>query len=127
MSNSRAMGLARRAATTYHSALRSTYVPRRHAGSKDVADPGSAQNQDARLVRQPPSSDAVVEHNLDYDAHADHGTSYVDLWRNVRFTNTNSAFSLVPKRVMDGSEPGQTVAAAVLSGAPIDLQARTVR
>jgi hypothetical protein len=28
---------------------------------------------------------------------------------------------------MDGSEPGDTVAAAVLSGAPTDLQARTVR
>jgi NADH dehydrogenase (ubiquinone) Fe-S protein 4 len=30
-------------------------------------------------------------------------------------------------RVMDGSEEGQSVPAAVLSGAPIDLQARTVR
>jgi NADH dehydrogenase (ubiquinone) Fe-S protein 4 len=28
---------------------------------------------------------------------------------------------------MDGSEPGESVAAAVLSGAPVDLQARTVR
>jgi NADH dehydrogenase (ubiquinone) Fe-S protein 4 len=28
---------------------------------------------------------------------------------------------------MDGSEPGESVAAAVLSGAPTDLQARTVR
>ena len=28
---------------------------------------------------------------------------------------------------MDGSEPGDVVAAAVLSGAPIDLQARCVR
>jgi hypothetical protein len=38
-----------------------------------------------------------------------------------------SAFSPVPKRIMDGSEPTETVAAAVLSGAPSDLQARTVR
>ncbi|KAG9665735.1 hypothetical protein KCU81_g2986, partial [Aureobasidium melanogenum] len=38
-----------------------------------------------------------------------------------------SAFSPVPKRVMDGSEPTETVAAAVVSGAPTDLQARTVR
>lgn len=30
-------------------------------------------------------------------------------------------------RVMDGSEDTGSVAAAVLSGAPIDLQARTVR
>jgi len=28
---------------------------------------------------------------------------------------------------MDGSEPGDSVAAAVLSGAPVELQARTVR
>jgi hypothetical protein len=28
---------------------------------------------------------------------------------------------------MDGSEPGETVAAAVVSGAPMDLEARTVR
>jgi len=28
---------------------------------------------------------------------------------------------------MDGSEPGESVPAAVLSGAPVDLQARTVR
>lgn len=36
-------------------------------------------------------------------------------------------FSLVPKRVMDGSEEGNFLPAAVLSGAPVDLQARTVR
>ncbi len=28
---------------------------------------------------------------------------------------------------MDGSEPGEVLPAAVLSGAPVDLQARTVR
>lgn len=28
---------------------------------------------------------------------------------------------------MDGSEPGEVVPAAVLSGAPVELQARTVR
>lgn len=39
----------------------------------------------------------------------------------------DSSFSPVPMRVMDGSEPGDTVAAAVCSGAPTDLQARTVR
>lgn len=36
------------------------------------------------------------------------------------------AYSPVPKRVLDGSEPG-ALPAAVLSGAPNDLQARTVR
>lgn len=44
-----------------------------------------------------------------------------------RSNNTYSNFSPIPKRVMDGSEPGESVAAAVLSGAPVDLQARTVR
>ena len=34
---------------------------------------------------------------------------------------------MIPKRVMDGSEPGESAAAAVLSGAPVELQARTVR
>lgn len=37
-----------------------------------------------------------------------------------------STFSPVPKRVMNGSETG-TLAAAIVSGAPMDLQARTVR
>ncbi|KAI4937693.1 hypothetical protein J4E85_000128 [Alternaria conjuncta] len=46
---------------------------------------------------------------------------------NVAIDYRTSNFSPVPKRVMDGSEPGDSVAAAVLSGAPTDLQARTVR
>ncbi|KAK3202707.1 hypothetical protein GRF29_154g419734 [Pseudopithomyces chartarum] len=46
---------------------------------------------------------------------------------NVAVDYRTSNFSPIPKRVMDGSEPGESVAAAVLSGAPIDLQARTVR
>lgn len=52
------------------------------------------------------------EHQPDYNAHVDHGTG---------------SYSPVPRRVMDGSEPGNTLPAAVLSGAPVDLQARTVR
>lgn len=48
----------------------------------------------------------------DYNATIDHGTS---------------TYSPVPKRVMNGSEPGGITPAAVLSGAPVDLQARTVR
>lgn len=51
-------------------------------------------------------------HQPDYTAMVDHGTS---------------TFSPVPHRVMNGSEPGETTPAAVLSGAPVDLQARTVR
>ncbi|KAI3320070.1 ETC complex I subunit conserved region-domain-containing protein [Xylariaceae sp. AK1471] len=38
-----------------------------------------------------------------------------------------STFTPVPKRIMDGSEDTDTLPAAVLSGAPIELQARTVR
>ena len=41
--------------------------------------------------------------------------------------NDPSAFSPIPMRVMDGSEEGESVAAAVVSGAPMELQARTVR
>ena len=36
-------------------------------------------------------------------------------------------FSPVPKRVMNGSEDTDVLPAAVLSGAPIELEARTVR
>ncbi|KAI2636024.1 putative NADH-ubiquinone oxidoreductase 18 kDa subunit [Xylaria nigripes] len=38
-----------------------------------------------------------------------------------------STYTPVPKRVMDGSENSQIVPGAVVSGAPIELQARTVR
>ncbi|KAI1466982.1 ETC complex I subunit conserved region-domain-containing protein [Daldinia caldariorum] len=48
----------------------------------------------------------------DYGAHIDRATS---------------TFTPVPKRVMDGSEDHGFLPAAVLSGAPIELQARTVR
>ena len=45
----------------------------------------------------------------------------------ARLTFCYRQFSLVPRRVMDGSESGDLTPAAVLSGAPVDLQARTVR
>jgi len=38
-----------------------------------------------------------------------------------------SQFTPVPRRVMNGSEEGEVTPAAVLSGAPMELQARTVR
>lgn len=64
--------------------------------------------------RRPESSVETYhrEHQPDYRTHVDHGTSL---------------YSPVPRRVQDGSEPGNSLAAAVLSGAPVDLQARTVR
>ncbi|KAJ6029260.1 uncharacterized protein N7446_011394 [Penicillium canescens] len=64
------------------------------------------------LINKESPSEAMARHQPDYDATIDHGTSQ---------------FSPVPKRVMDGSEPGDSLPAAVLSGAPTDLQARTVR
>ncbi|KAL2846758.1 ETC complex I subunit conserved region-domain-containing protein [Aspergillus pseudodeflectus] len=67
---------------------------------------------ESSLIQKETPSEAMARHQPDYDATIDHGTS---------------KFSPVPKRVMDGSEPGETVPAAVLSGAPTDLQARTVR
>ncbi|KAF1956007.1 hypothetical protein CC80DRAFT_414613 [Byssothecium circinans] len=63
-------------------------------------------------IRQEGASEGNVRHQPDYNVAVDYRTSN---------------FSPVPKRVMDGSEPGESVAAAVLSGAPVDLQARTVR
>lgn len=48
-------------------------------------------------------------------------------YKRHRRLTIDSNFSPIPKRVMDGSEPGESVAAAVLSGAPVELQARTVR
>ncbi|EGD98034.1 NADH dehydrogenase ubiquinone Fe-S protein 4, mitochondrial [Trichophyton interdigitale] len=64
------------------------------------------------ITRKEPAGESIPRHQPDYNATVDHGTSL---------------FSPVPKRVMDGSEPSEVVAAAVLSGAPTDLQARTVR
>lgn len=52
------------------------------------------------------------KHQPDYNAHVDFATGQ---------------YSPVPRRVQDGSEPGIALSAAVLSGAPVDLQARTVR
>ncbi|KAI1433666.1 putative NADH-ubiquinone oxidoreductase 18 kDa subunit [Xylaria sp. CBS 124048] len=45
----------------------------------------------------------------------------------ARIDKATSTYTPVPKQVMDGSEDTQILPAAVLSGAPIELQARTVR
>ncbi|KAJ9495675.1 ndufs4 NADH dehydrogenase Fe-S protein subunit [Exophiala xenobiotica] len=79
-------------------------------------DPKAIPDQ-ASLVQVDHEPEAAVEkyhpdHQPDYGTTIDHGTS---------------TYSPVPKRVMNGSEPTETTPAAVLSGAPIDLQARTVR
>jgi hypothetical protein len=76
----------------------------------------ATEDQASMVVAARKPEDAVEtyheDHQPDYDATVDHGTS---------------TFSPVPKRVMNGSEPGGITPAAVLSGAPVDLQARTVR
>ncbi|KAL8690181.1 MAG: hypothetical protein Q9218_004314 [Villophora microphyllina] len=81
----------------------------RVTGSSDSPAPRSG---DSAMIRQEGSEAAIIGHQPDFHAPVDHGTS---------------AFSPIPKRVMDGSEPGDLTAAAVLSGAPVDLQARTAR
>ncbi|KAL8723555.1 MAG: hypothetical protein Q9225_000190 [Loekoesia sp. 1 TL-2023] len=81
----------------------------RTTGSSDSPAPRAG---DSAMIRQEGSEGALISHQPDFHAPIDHGTS---------------AFSPIPKRAMDGSEPGELTAAAVLSGAPVDLQARTVR
>ncbi|MCJ1287733.1 NADH:ubiquinone oxidoreductase 21kD subunit [Xylographa opegraphella] len=82
------------------------------APKPDSSDPPSQESGDSSMISQQDASQAMASHQPDYNAPQDFFTS---------------PFSPIPKRIMDGSEPGESVAAAVLSGAPIDLQARTVR
>jgi len=99
----------------------------RFASNQSFVAPNSAEVDNIQSREEPPSpvhltkgetkgSEPAVQntpsHAPNYGAAVDYRTS---------------AFSPVPKRVMDGSEPTETVAAAVVSGAPTDLQARTVR
>ncbi|KAJ5214878.1 hypothetical protein N7468_010557 [Penicillium chermesinum] len=78
----------------------------------DPTEAPTATHSGASLISKQTPAEAMTRHQPDYEATIDHGTS---------------TFSPVPKRVMDGSEPGDALPAAVLSGAPTDLQARTVR
>ena len=55
-------------------------------------------------------------------------TSHIKQYLNIIKSDAlHRTFSPIPKRVMDGSEPGDVVPAAVLSGAPVELQARVAR
>lgn len=82
-----------------------------------------------------PSQGAIGQNQPDYGAHIDKATSYdppLTSKKTLRLSltclsSTNSTYTPVPKRVLDGSEPGVNLPAAVLSGAPVELQARTVR
>ncbi|KAF2859878.1 hypothetical protein K470DRAFT_282389 [Piedraia hortae CBS 480.64] len=81
----------------------------RHNSTTSTKTPAQTDNV---VTQSDVINKAMREDAPDYNAHNEYRTS---------------AFSPVPKRVMDGSEPGLTTPAAVLSGAPLDLQARTVR
>lgn len=81
-----------------------------------VGDIPATEDQASMVVAETKASKEIgryrPEHQPDYSAHVDEATG---------------VYSPIPKRVQDGSEPGETLAAAILSGAPVDLQARTVR
>ncbi|KAI0592806.1 NADH-ubiquinone oxidoreductase [Biscogniauxia sp. FL1348] len=90
-------------------ALRTTASIRPYSQSAS----SSPEDAPTALAEAKPASRAVRPANSpEYGVHIDKATS---------------TFTPVPKRVMDGSEEGEIVPAAVLSGAPIELQARTVR
>lgn len=91
---------------------------------------GDVNKVNTEITKRTIPEDSLVGHeDLDYGARVDHGTSYVLSWlfREMLLTMAFRRFSPVPKRVVDGSEETGSLAAAVLSGAPIDLQARQVR
>ncbi|KAF2240068.1 hypothetical protein EV356DRAFT_572126 [Viridothelium virens] len=98
----------------------STTTLQRAEGDPAVQPPPKASSEDApavkagesAMIRQQGASEGEPRHTPDYNVAVDYRTS---------------AFSPIPMRVMDGSEPGDVVPAAVLSGAPTDLQARNVR
>lgn len=81
------------------------------------------------MVNHPLSGDATIRHNQpDYHAEVDQASSSVAHTLDTDSSLTlNRLFTPVPKRIMNGSEEGEVLPAAVLSGAPVELQARTVR
>ncbi|KAF2083913.1 NADH-ubiquinone oxidoreductase 21 kDa subunit mitochondrial precursor [Saccharata proteae CBS 121410] len=89
---------------------------------RSATPPPKASPEDAPSAKQEVGESAMIREQSAAEAYPDHKLDY-----NVAADNRTSAFSPLPKRVMDGSEPGESVPAAVLSGAPTDLQARTVR
>lgn len=93
---------------------------------------------ESSMINHPQSKDTLVKHNQpDYGVEVDQAASWVfhgeckgKLYngrKNGYWWETGRLFTPIPKRVMNGSEEGDVLPAAVLSGAPIELQARTVR
>lgn len=100
------------------------------APKSGASDPPAQAPGDSQMIKQEDAADSMVSHKPKFHAPIDHGTSYVYVHRKKQRTALifeYSQFSPVPYRVMDGSEEGPMTPAAVLSGAPVDLQARTVR
>lgn len=48
----------------------------RLASSRSLADSSSEQNQDSRITSVEVSKESMTHHDVDFDAHVDHGTSY---------------------------------------------------
>ncbi|RMZ76807.1 hypothetical protein DV738_g4683, partial [Chaetothyriales sp. CBS 135597] len=113
----RALQLSKSFVKPHHS-IRSISASSHSRAESDATSTPKAETttaDEASIVVQEQRANKSIEsrrakHQPDYNAHIDHGTS---------------RFSPVPIRVMDGSEPGDITPAAVLSGAPVDLQART--
>lgn len=88
--------------------------------------PGPNQDDSAVISREAKAD--AHGHGPDYNVALDYRTSSVELATELKdCTNQPSSFTPIPLRVMDGSEDTDNTAAAVLSGAPTELQARTVR
>ncbi|KAF1362759.1 hypothetical protein EJ07DRAFT_106365 [Lizonia empirigonia] len=97
-------------APAYRTYATNEETPHNHKTTTEDAPTVPLKSESTQIRKE--SAAEGMRHSPDYNATIDYRTSN---------------FSPIPKRVMDGSEPGESVAAAVLSGAPVDLQARQVR
>ncbi|KAJ4341305.1 ndufs4 NADH dehydrogenase Fe-S protein subunit [Ascochyta clinopodiicola] len=102
--------VTRSLAPAYRTYATNEDTPHHHKTTPEDA-PAVKLTSDSTQIRKESAAEGM-RHAPDYNVAVDYRTSN---------------FSPIPKRVMDGSEPGESVAAAVLSGAPVDLQARQVR
>lgn len=91
---------------------------------------------------EPPEAPALHQNQPNYSLQPDKATSYVPSLRflcrgpwelnsmsdyHYVLTNLTRTFSPVPKRIQSGTEQSETIPAAIVSGAPIELQGRQVR
>ena len=85
------------------------------ADPRNITDMQTTEKQSTEVAERKPEGSVKAyhpEHQPDYSARVDHATGM---------------YSPVPRRGQDGSESDIPLSAAVISGAPVDLQARTVR